>query len=413
MKKIMLCASLMMCFCLTLSAQISTTKFGKGIRFQDKDSTFYMKMNVRFQNLISNSWDLEGDDFGSFSNHASNILVRRSRLKFGGWAYSPKIKYKIELGLSNRDIGNAQGSEFNKAANVILDAHVTWNFYKGFSIRFGQGKLPGNRERVISSANLQFVDRSRLNSRFNLDRDVGLMLVHKHKIAGDFTLIEKVAMSQGEGRNVTGGHFGGYEYTFRLEALPFGSFQSKGDYVASAIKREPTPKLAIAVTYDINNNAVRERGNLGNFIIDDGAYIGKTLNSVHADLMFKYQGLSIMAEYADRVTEDGDSFVYVEDEITGEDRIVGQYYTGSAINVQAGYMFRNNYEVAARLTSISPEIGVDNDDTRYTLGFSKFVVGHNLKVQTDFTYRSVTTQGGVEDTKDDQFIWRTQFELQF
>ena len=76
-------------------------------------------------------------------------------------------------------------------------------------------------------------------------------------------------------------------------------------------------------------------------------------------------------------------------------------------------MFKNNYEIAGRITSISPEIGVDNDDTRYTLGFSKFVVGHNLKVQTDFTYRSVTTQGDVTDINDDQFIWRTQFELQF
>jgi phosphate-selective porin OprO/OprP len=392
-----------------MSAQISTKKFGKGIQFQDKDSTFYMKMNVRFQNLVSNSWDLEGDDFGSFSNHTSNILVRRSRLKFGGWAYSPKIQYKIELGLSNRDIGNAQGSEFNKAANVILDAHVTWNFYKGFSLRFGQGKLPGNRERVISSANLQFVDRSRLNSRFNLDRDVGLMLVHKHKIAGDFILIEKVAISQGEGRNVTAGHFGGYEYTFRLEALPFGSFQSKGDYVSSAIKREPTPKLALGFTYDINNNAVRERGNLGDFILDNGSYKGKTLNSFHADLMFKYQGLSVMAEYANRETEDGNPLILSADGIT----VIGEFYTGSALNVQSGYMFKNNYEIAARVTKITPDLGIDSDDTRYTLGLSKFVVGHSLKVQTDFTYRSVTTQGDVVDTKDDQFIWRTQFELQF
>jgi hypothetical protein len=409
MKKFMLSASVMVCFCLTLSAQISTKKFGKGIQFQDKDSTFYMKMNVRFQNLINNSWDLEGDDFGSFTNHTSNILVRRSRLKFGGWAYSPKIQYKMEFGLSNRDIGKGIGSEFNKAANVILDAHVTWNFYKGFSVRFGQGKLPGNRERVISSANLQFVDRSRLNSRFNLDRDIGLMLVHKHKVTGDFTLIEKVAMSQGEGRNVTAGHFGGYEYTFRLEALPFGSFQSKGDYVSSAIKRENTPKLALGFTYDINNNAVRERGNLGDFILDNGTYTGKTLNSFHADLMFKYQGLSVMAEYANRETEDGDPIVLGADGITA----IGQFYTGSALNVQTGYMFKNNYEIAARVTSITPDLGVDSDDTRYTIGLSKFVVGHKLKVQTDFTYRSVTTQGDVADTKDDQFIWRTQFELQF
>ncbi len=411
MRKTFLYMIIFSCLSSTLSSQISTKKFGKGIQFLGKDSTFHVKMNVRFQNLMTHSWSLNDDDFGSFEDYETNYLVRRSRLKFGGWAYSKKIKYKLELGLTNRDIGGGTGSEFNRAANVILDAYVDWNFYKGFSIRFGQGKLPGNRERVISSSNLQFVDRSRLNSRFNIDRDVGLMLTHKHKLSGNFILIEKIALSQGEGRNVTVGNSGtgrGTEYTFRLEALPFGSFASKGDYVGSAVKREKKPKLALGFTYDINNNAMRNRGNLGSFISNDETP-GKTLNAFFADLMFKYEGLSIMLEYASKSTDDNDPIL--SDAISNE--VIGTYYTGSAINIQAGYMLKSNYEISGRITSIIPDLGVDNDDTRYTLGFSKFVVGHNLKVQTDFTYRSVTSQGDVPDTNDDQFTWRTQFELQF
>ncbi len=399
------------CFSFVLSSQISTKKFGKGIQLAGEDSTFYVKMNVRFQNLMTHSWSLADDSFGSFENHQSNFLVRRSRLKFGGWAFSDKIKYKMEFGLSNRDIGGGAESEFNKGANVILDAYVDWNFYKGFSIRFGQGKLPSNRERVISSSNLQFVDRSRLNSRYNIDRDVGFMLTHKHKLGGDFILIEKFAISQGEGRNVTIGNSGtgsGAEYTFRLEALPFGSFASKGDYVGSAIKREKTPKLALGFSYDINNNAMRNRGNLGSFIATNTT-AGKTLNTFFADLMFKYQGFSSMIEYANKSTDDNDPLLYDVD--TNE--VIGRYYTGSALNVQAGYMFRSNYEIAARVTFNNPDVGVDTEDKRYTLGISKFVVGHNLKVQTDFTYRSVDSAGDVPDTIDDQFTWRTQFELQF
>jgi hypothetical protein len=399
------------CFSLSLFSQIPTKKFGSGIQFTGKDSSFYVKMNVRFQNLMTHAWSLRDDDFGSLENYQSNYLVRRSRLKFDGWVYNTKVKYKLELGLSNRDIGGGTGSEFNRAANVILDAYVDWNFYKGFSIRFGQGKLPGNRERVISSSNLQFVDRSRLNSRYNIDRDVGLMLTHKHKLSGDFILIEKVALSQGEGRNVTIGNAGasrGSEYTFRLEALPFGNFLSKGDYVGSAVKREESPKLALGFTYDINNKAMRNRGNLGSFITND-VTSGKTLNTFFADLMFKYEGFSAMIEYADKSTEDGDPILY--DAIT--DEVLGTYYTGSAITYQAGYMLKSNYEIAGRFTSNSPDLGVDNDDNRYTLGVSKFFVGHNLKLQTDFTYISLTSQGDIADTRDDQFVWRTQFELQF
>ena len=408
MQKSLLCMILFSCFSLALSSQISTKKFSKGIQFIGEDSTFYVKMNVRFQNIMEHSWTLNNDEFGSLEDHTTKFLVRRSRLKFGGWVLNPKVKYKMEFGLTNRDIGGGSGSEFNKAANVILDAYVDWNFYKGFSLRFGQGKLPGNRERVISSANLQFVDRSWLNSRFNIDRDLGFMLTHKHKLSGDFILIEKIALSQGEGRDITAGNFGASEYTFRLEALPFGAFQSKGDYVASAIKRESKPKLALGFTYDINNQAARERGNLGSFIDADGTP-GKTLNTIFADLMFKYQGLSVMIEYANKSTEDDDPILLSD--VTGD--IIGEYYTGSSINIQAGYMFKNNFEIAGRVTSTKPDLGVDNDDKRYTLGFSKFLVGHNLKVQTDLTYRSLTSQGDVVDTVNDKFIWRTQFELQF
>ena len=53
-----------------------------------------------------------------------------------------------------------------------------WNFHENFELWVGQTKLPGNRERVISSANLQQVDRSLLNSRFNIDRDFGFQLRH-------------------------------------------------------------------------------------------------------------------------------------------------------------------------------------------------------------------------------------------
>ena len=67
-------------------------------------------------------------------------------------------------------------------------------FWKSFSIKFGQGKLPGNRERVISSGNLQLVDRSRLNSRYNIDRDVGFTLSNWTKLGKQFFIKEVAAV---------------------------------------------------------------------------------------------------------------------------------------------------------------------------------------------------------------------------
>lgn len=331
-------------------------------------------------------------------------MVRRSRLKFDGWVYSPKVIYKFELGLSNRDISGGISPEFRNASNFILDASVKWNFYENFSILFGQGKLPGNRERIISSGNLQFVDRSLLNSRYNIDRDVGLQLMHHFNIR-EAIVKSTVALSQGEGRNVTEGSFGGSDYTFNVDFLPMGKFVSNGDFVGSDLKREQTPKLAIGLTYDMNRNAVRERGQLGSFIQNsEGDYIVKNLNTFFVDLMFKYQGISIMMEYADKRTSDNDPFVY--DELSSTAPVIGTFYTGTGLNLSLGYLLKNDYEVAVRFTDINPDEGVSNDETQYTLGLSKFIVGHKLKVQTDFSL--VQKEGS-----DDGFLIRAQMDVHF
>jgi len=86
------------------SQEISDTSFGKGlINFVAKDSSFSVKFAPRFQVRSMSSWDHDGNQYTSPEH---NFIVRRSRLKFDGFAYSPKLKYKLELGLSNRDISS-------------------------------------------------------------------------------------------------------------------------------------------------------------------------------------------------------------------------------------------------------------------------------------------------------------------
>ena len=246
-----------------VAQETNSPKFGKGLfNLVGKDSTWTMKVGARMQFLATNAWDIDGN--GDFGKNESNVLVRRARLKFGGFAYSPKLTYKIELGLSNRDIGGA--NEYtNNAPKYILDAVIKWNFYKNFTLWAGQTKLPGNRERVISSGNLQFVDRSKLNSNFNIDRDMGLQLRHHFNLGEKFLVRDMFSISQGEGRNVTTGNEGGHQYTARVEILPFGKFTGKGDYSGSDLKREATPKFALGATYNLNDKAVKDKGSQGSY----------------------------------------------------------------------------------------------------------------------------------------------------
>lgn len=380
----------------SLSAQeIKGSKFGKGLfNIVGEDSSWTMKVGLRMQLLGTSVWE-DGE-----SNETS-FLARRARLKFDGYAFSPKLKYKIELGLSNRDQSGA--SEFtSNAPRYILDAQLRWNFHQNFEIWFGQGKLPGNRERVISSGNLQQVDRSLLNSRFTIDRDFGFQLRHRFNLSDQFVVKEIFSLAQGEGRNVTTGNLGGHQYTGRIELLPFGNFTSKGDYVGADLKREETPKLALGVSYDHNNNAVKTRSNQGSYMVTDTGFFETNINTLFIDAMFKYDGFSLMAEYADRDAED--PFAKNSDgSLTGDEVQVGK-----GLNIQTGYLFKNNIEISGRYTHIELDQNITgkNPESQYTLGLSKYIVGHKLKVQTDLSHLEVKNG-------NNELMYRLQFELHF
>ncbi len=358
-----------------------------------------MKIGARMQILaISEGLD-ESDEF--FANNETNFLVRRARLKFDGYAYSPKLRYKIELGLSNRDIAGV--SQFTRnTPRYILDAVVMWNFYENFELWFGQTKLPGNIERVISSGNMQQVDRSLVNSRFNIDRDMGFQLRHHFNLTDSFVVREKLAFSQGEGRNITDGNEGGFQYTGRIELLPLGLFEGGGDYIGADLKREQTPKLFLAFTYDSNVNAVKTRSNLGAYMFNDTGLYQTTTNTIFADLMFKYRGFSLMGEYSKRNAADP---IAKNSDGTPTGDVV---WVGNGINLQSGYLFPSNWEVSGRFTHIKLDANITgrSPETQYTFGVSRYIVGHKLKVQSDLSYLSI-------ENGSNEVMFRLQFDVHF
>ena len=386
---------------LLLQAQeISDTKFGNGmINFIAKDSSFSVKFAPRVQSRYQSEWSYDGEDYDPAD---INFSVRRARLKFGGFAFSPKLKYKIELGLSNRDISGANIYNRN-TPRYILDAVVMWNFHENFELWAGQTKLPGNIERVVSSANLQLIDRSLLNSKFNIDRDIGIQLRHKLRLGGNWIIKEKFSISQGEGRNITEGNIGGLQYTSRLELLPFGEFSSKGDYSQGDLKREKSIKAMFGFTYDINENAVKSRSNMGSYLIQSSGGLFETdITTIFLDGVIKYNGFALTGEYANR---DADQIEALEED--GKTKTGAVVGAGSASNIQGSYLFKNNFEITARYTNINfKKITRLSDLNQITFGVSKYVVGHSLKIQADI---SLLNASGIKDN----VLFRTGFDLHF
>lgn len=376
--------------CPLFSQNIYDGSFGDGIEVKTNDSTFLMKFSFRFQTLY------QGESNQSTGAYNESLLIRRSRLKFDGYAVNPKWEYKVELALSNRDQSNGETpiAPFGSTANIILDAVLKWHFAPGWELWFGQTKLPGNRERVISSQKLQFVDRSLVNANYNLDRDKGFQL---HHTSGEHVVVRKsLALSLGEGRNVVlDNPYAGRQYTARVEVLPFGEFTSGGDYFGSDLAREKSPKLSVGITGDYNVRAVRLGGNLGDFMLDENNNYNdhNDLRTLIADLMFKYNGLSVAAEYIVRETARPNTEGFA---------------TGTGLVVQGGYLLPSNWEFAGRYTTIDGAFnGTSVDDVNeWTFGVSRYISGHDLKIQSDISYQDFSLL-------DDFLIFRFQTEISF
>ena len=155
-------------------------------------------------------------------------------------------------------------------------------------------------------------------------------------------------------------------------------------------------------SYEVNDNAVRTRSNLGNFMFNDVGLYETTIRTLFIDAMFKYRGFSFMGEYANRDAED--PFAKNSDgTLTGD--IV---QVGDGFNLQSGYLFKSNWEIAGRYsnTDLAENITGVNQVTQYTLGFSRYFVGHKLKVQTDASYFKI-------DNGLDRLFFRLQMDLHF
>jgi len=368
-----------------------------------KDSTFFLKPGFRFQTRLETAGNLSGGE-----QWDANFLIRRSRLKFDGWAFSPNIVYKVELALSSNDLRSLTDfKESGGAAKIVLDAVVKWKFHKNFTVWFGQTKLPGNRQRLVSSQKLQFVDRSQVNSIFNIDRDIGVQLHGKFELGG--LVIKPIfAFTKGEGRNIIANNIGGFSYTGKLELLPMGDFTAKGDYFEADLKREAKPKLALAAAVNFNQNAARQT-QTGVFLLDTAdEYLTNNALTIFGDMMFKYKGFSFLAEYAFKKTllKSGQSLSVTDSTVVS---ISGQTVrTGQGISVQAGYLLKSNWEIAARYTTVVPDWSRSFTGlNEYTLGISKYVVGHKLKVQTDIT---LINRFG---TSTQELRYRLQVEIAF
>ena len=299
-----------------------------------------------------------GDNKGSFR-------IRRAKTKFEGWVYDKNLTYEIQL-------------NWPDTANPVEDVNVNYDLSKGkkaFQLKAGMYKVPFGRQELTSSGSQQFVDRSAVSNEFAKGRDIGVQLWGQ-PMGGKIDW--RVGIFNGAGRTVSANDNDKYQFDARLSWQPFGDPKySESDFEASE-------KLLFAVAAQFESNDKH------------GATTGvdEARETAGADVVVKYKGLSIFAEYFD----------------ADIDLETGSDFARDGFNLQAGYfVVPQTFEIAARYAILDPsDLRDDDDRTAETgLALNYFFNKHPYKLQLD--YRQI--EDDARGTKDKEI--RLQYQLIF
>jgi hypothetical protein len=137
-------------------------------------------------------------------------------------------------------------------------------------------------------------------------------------------------------------------------------------------------------------------------MLNDTAFYTTNIATFFMDAMYKHNGFSLMAEVANRTAEDALAR-NSDGTLTGD-----EVQVGTGLNLQAGYLVSKTLEASVRYTNITldKDITGKGAENQYTIGLSKYISGHKLKVQTDVSYTDI-------GFKTNKLAYRLQVDIHF
>ncbi|MDM9632599.1 porin [Robiginitalea aurantiaca] len=361
----------------------------KGFQFSTSDDRFQLHIESRLQFRFATPGDQNPLTFDDLDSDQPVFKINRARLKVGGHAFKPYLKYYWEYELS-------QGN--------LLDFRIMFERLPEFKIKVGQWKTYYNRERVISSGKQQLADRSIINRPFTVDRQMGISFygrVFPGSLA-DFTYHASVLT--GTGRGVVENDDSNFMYVGRLQWNFLGrELEMTGSDLF--FHKEPTALIALGA---LTNRSPFTRfsqaggGQLSGF--DEGLPGQYRVNQGLLETAFMWRGFSWQNEFHTKE---------IIDKINGgTTRLTGSYY-------QAGYFFYNLWEVipkplelAVRYAQYIPNTDQKEDrEEELTLGLNWFFKGgHRNKLTAEISvFDFETSAGDLQNTTRFRVQWDISF----
>jgi hypothetical protein len=332
-------------------------------------------------------------------NGNNDFFIRRFRLKAGGSAYD-LAKYGLELKIDNE--GRFAATPSARAENAWLDFPVVTDL---MYLRAGLYDLPFSRDALTSDSKLLFMDRSLIKEQLSAvgmaDNTYGLMLHGRPHCAHYEYCIGIFDNDQYERFGIAGvresdelmpaGRF----VISLLDPLP--SLDGYGDYLQSYIGKGQ--RLEIGTNFAHLGDAV-----------DTG--VVQDLTAWGVDVFANSGPYTFQAEYD-----------MINDNVVGGGDVVSDGWYA-----QAGYLFHYDpcdpcaAEFCVRYESLDPLLfaaGVPDNGEQLEwvrVGFNFYIREHNLKIQTDYCFRSgndltAPLVGGLGLFDED--VFEVQLQLDF
>ncbi len=406
-------------------ARIEQYQPGTGLRFTTLDGYYRFRFQAGVQSYV---------ELKNYSNIVdTRFRVRRARIALSGEDVRRRISYRLRL-----DFRVGSGNDPDELNNgTLLDAFVRWQATNVFSFTFGQRSLfTDNRGLRMSSDFLGFVERSRVTSAFAGIRDFGLFIEGRHRLGNVMRLKSIIQITSGDGANAFFRNYGGLLYGGRLDWLPFGYFRGFGEFRIHDLVYEHTPKMSFGFNFSFNDGISSRRGrNSGDilYLNDDDEFSLPDYTKFGIDLLFKYRGLNVLAEWqktwanvptdiTQRIRDDGSISTSFPE---GVDAFVrGRLMLGSAFNIQAGYTFVRRFSVDVRYTHLVADANSFLNNAKfysrpnyYSVAITKYFLNDAFKFQAAATYIDTSDLSEDKDNNplngDPEWIYRFLIQFNF
>lgn len=354
-----------------------------------------------------------------------NLGGKKNQVRIGGYisagAHFTEIKNASNTNGFNIDHAylNFEGSFLNDRLGFflqsdftesypLLDAYAFYQPAKDLRISFGQRQTFTNtRDMMLRDQSTATGEHSCMSEAFNKSgRELGLYVEYRIKSSGVGADLG-VAVTSGDGKNSFGSSSsdtdcGGLKYGARATLYPTGYFKRGNELVFYDFARESAPRIALGGAFSYNDgasNAVGEGHGDFKMYDRDGNAAYPALRKISADIMIKWQGFTLLADYTNTTaTNLGNLYTAATVNSKLKPEEISQYLAlGNGIDVQMGYITRDGWAVNAAYSYVKPEFAETSGSAlskRYAwdAGVAHYFCGNTIKVQLLGNYTHYRTE---------------------